>query len=67
MTQKIIGFVGFGEAAQCFAAHLAAKGVPAPLVFCDGPSNHPPYTDAFRRHGRNTSGHAGRHARRVDG
>lgn len=48
MTQKVIGFVGFGEAAQCFAAHLAAKGVPEPLVFCEGPTNHPPYTDAFR-------------------
>ena len=48
MTQKTIGFVGFGEAAQCFAAHLAAKGFPEPLVFCEGPTNHPPYTDAFR-------------------
>jgi hypothetical protein len=42
MTQKAIGFVGFGEAAQCFATDLAAKGVPEPLVFCEGPTNiHP--------------------------
>ena len=48
MTQKPIGFVGFGEAAQCFAAHLTGKGAPAPLVFCDGNTNHPPYSEAFR-------------------
>lgn len=36
MTQQVIGFVGFGEAAQCFAAHLAGKGGAAPLVFCEG-------------------------------
>jgi len=48
MTQQVIGFVGFGEAAQCFAAHLANKGVAELLAFCDGPTNHPPYTQAFR-------------------
>jgi len=44
----VIGFVGFGEAAQCFAAHLAAKGAAAPLVFCEGRTNHPPYSATFR-------------------
>ncbi|WP_338827661.1 NAD(P)-dependent oxidoreductase [Bradyrhizobium sp. 27S5] len=52
MTQQVIGFVGFGEAAQCFARHLAAKGRvkggSAPLVFCDGKTNRPPYSEAFR-------------------
>ncbi|MGY3588473.1 3-hydroxyisobutyrate dehydrogenase-like beta-hydroxyacid dehydrogenase [Bradyrhizobium sp. USDA 4341] len=48
MTQQVIGFVGFGEAAQCFAAHLAAKGGPAPLVFCAGKTNRPPYSEGFR-------------------
>ncbi|MHC2333793.1 NAD(P)-dependent oxidoreductase [Bradyrhizobium sp. USDA 4454] len=48
MTQQVIGFVGFGEAAQCFAAHLASKSGPAPLVFCEGKTNRPPYSDAFR-------------------
>jgi|UPI000412A397 3-hydroxyisobutyrate dehydrogenase-like beta-hydroxyacid dehydrogenase len=48
MTQKTIGFVGFGEAARCFAAHLARKGVPPPLVFCEGTTNRPPYSEAFR-------------------
>ena len=48
MTQQRIGFVGFGEAAQCFAAHLVSKGAAAPLVFCEGKTNHPPYPEAFR-------------------
>ena len=48
MTIPVIGFVGFGEAAQCFAAHLAAQGAPPMPVFCDGPTNHPPYSDGFR-------------------
>ena len=47
MTQTVIGFVGFGEAAQCFAAHLASKNLPETLVFCEGQTNHPPYTEAF--------------------
>ncbi|WP_229168307.1 NAD(P)-dependent oxidoreductase [Bradyrhizobium altum] len=49
MTEQMIGFVGFGEAAQCFAAHLAAKGGPTPLVFCEGKTNRPPYSEGFRR------------------
>ncbi|RVT97499.1 NAD(P)-dependent oxidoreductase [Rhodovarius crocodyli] len=48
MTIPVIGFVGFGEAAQCFAAHLAAQGAPPMPVFCDGPTNHPPYSAGFR-------------------
>ncbi|MCA6122960.1 NAD(P)-dependent oxidoreductase [Bradyrhizobium sp. WSM 1704] len=48
MPEQTIGFVGFGEAAQCFAAHLAGKGALAPLVFCEGKTNHPPYQEAFR-------------------
>lgn len=54
MSQVVVGFVGFGEAAQCFAAHLAARGVPS-VVFCEGGTNHPPYSAAFHatatRHG----------------
>jgi 3-hydroxyisobutyrate dehydrogenase-like beta-hydroxyacid dehydrogenase len=48
MTHQVIGFVGFGEAARCFAAHLAKQGVTELLAFCDGPSNHPPYSETFR-------------------
>ncbi|WP_246668173.1 MULTISPECIES: hypothetical protein [Bradyrhizobium] len=48
MTQRRIGFVGFGEAAQCFAAHLAGRHESAPLVFCEGKTNRPPYSEAFR-------------------
>ncbi|MEN3350823.1 MAG: hypothetical protein V7632_4458 [Bradyrhizobium sp.] len=48
MTHQKIGFVGFGEAAQCFAAHLVGNGAAAPLVFCEGKTNRPPYSDAFR-------------------
>ena len=44
----VIGFVGFGEAARCFAAHFAQSGIADMPVFCDGPTNHPPYSDAFR-------------------
>jgi 3-hydroxyisobutyrate dehydrogenase-like beta-hydroxyacid dehydrogenase len=44
----VIGFVGFGEAARCFAAHFAQQGAPAMPVFCDGRSNHPPYSADFR-------------------
>jgi len=48
MTTPVIGFVGFGEAAQCFAAHLATQGQPPMPVYCDGPTNRPPYSEAFR-------------------
>jgi 3-hydroxyisobutyrate dehydrogenase-like beta-hydroxyacid dehydrogenase len=48
MAHPTIGFVGFGEAAQCFGRHLAQRQVGEILTFCDGGSNHPPYTQAFR-------------------
>jgi 3-hydroxyisobutyrate dehydrogenase-like beta-hydroxyacid dehydrogenase len=48
MTGPVIGFVGFGEAARCFSAHLAAQGFRNILVFCEGPTNRPPYSPAFR-------------------
>jgi 3-hydroxyisobutyrate dehydrogenase-like beta-hydroxyacid dehydrogenase len=48
MTAPVIGFVGFGEAAQCFARHLTIKGAAAPLVFCEGRTNRPPYSEPFR-------------------
>jgi 3-hydroxyisobutyrate dehydrogenase-like beta-hydroxyacid dehydrogenase len=48
MTGPVVGFVGFGEAARCFSAHLAARGLSEILVFCDGATNRPPYSPAFR-------------------
>jgi 3-hydroxyisobutyrate dehydrogenase-like beta-hydroxyacid dehydrogenase len=45
----VIGFVGFGEAARCFATHLASRGATAMVAFCDGTSNRPPYSTAFRQ------------------
>lgn len=47
MSIPTIGFVGFGEAARCFARHLSEKGLPV-QAFCEGPTNHPPYPPAFR-------------------
>lgn len=47
MTSPVVGFVGFGEAAQCFARHLSAQTAGAPLVFCAGRTNRPPYTEGF--------------------
>ncbi|WP_051383079.1 NAD(P)-dependent oxidoreductase [Bradyrhizobium sp. WSM3983] len=47
MPQPKVAFVGFGEAAQCFASHLAAQ-TGAPIVaFCQGKTNAPPYSQAF--------------------
>lgn len=47
MPQSKVAFVGFGEAAQCFASHLAAQ-TGAPIVaFCQGKTNAPPYSQAF--------------------
>lgn len=43
----VIGFVGFGEAARCFAAHLVEQGA-AVQVFCEGMNNRPPYSEPFR-------------------
>ena len=48
MLQPKVAFVGFGEAAQCFASHLAARGVQPVLAFCQGNTNGPPYSKAFR-------------------
>ena len=48
MTVPVIGFVGFGEAAQCFAGHLAAQGVTGIVAFCEGRTNRPPYSEAFQ-------------------
>ncbi|MBR0959196.1 NAD(P)-dependent oxidoreductase [Bradyrhizobium japonicum] len=48
MPHPKVAFVGFGEAAQCFAKHLAAQ-TGAPIVaFCQGKTNAPPYSPAFR-------------------
>ena len=47
MRPPRIGFVGFGEAAQCFAAHLAKQDVGPILAYCHGRVNRPPYSDAF--------------------
>lgn len=49
MACPVIGFVGFGEAARCFATHLASRGTTGMLAFCDGASNRPPYSTAFRQ------------------
>jgi len=58
MTLPRIGFIGFGEAARCFARHFADLGVPEMTVFCDGATNRPPYTPGFtalvREHGAAT-------------
>ncbi|MBR0668897.1 NAD(P)-dependent oxidoreductase [Roseomonas hellenica] len=48
MTRPIIGFVGFGEAARCFCDHFAPRDAAELLVFCDGATNRPPYSPAFR-------------------
>lgn len=49
MTYPVIGFVGFGEAARCFASHLASRGVTGMLAFCAGQTNRPPYSGSFRQ------------------
>lgn len=47
MQHPRIGFVGFGEAAQCFAAQLSTQGVTPILAYCEGLTNKPPYSEAF--------------------
>ncbi|MDH2400944.1 DUF1932 domain-containing protein [Bradyrhizobium sp. SSUT18] len=47
MQHPRIGFVGFGEAAQCFASHLTAQGAGPILAYCNGNANRPPYSEAF--------------------
>lgn len=48
MQQPKIAFVGFGEAAQCFAKHLATQTRARIVAFCQGKTNAPPYSRAFR-------------------
>jgi len=48
MPQPKVAFVGFGEAAQCFAKHLAAQVGVQMIAFCQGKTNAPPYSQAFR-------------------
>ncbi|TFV37632.1 NAD(P)-dependent oxidoreductase [Bradyrhizobium frederickii] len=47
MQHPRIGFVGFGEAAQCFASHLTAQAVGPIMAYCHGNVNRPPYSEAF--------------------
>ncbi len=44
-----VGFVGFGEAARCFAAAFSEGLSGGTRVFCDGPRHSPPYDEAFLR------------------
>ncbi|EJN12000.1 beta-hydroxyacid dehydrogenase, 3-hydroxyisobutyrate dehydrogenase [Bradyrhizobium sp. YR681] len=48
MPQPKIAFVGFGEAARCFAKHLVAQTGIQVVAFCQGKTNAPPYSQAFR-------------------
>jgi 3-hydroxyisobutyrate dehydrogenase-like beta-hydroxyacid dehydrogenase len=48
MPQPKIAFVGFGEAARCFASHLTAQTGAPVFAFCQGKTNAPPYSQAFR-------------------
>lgn len=48
MAQPKIAFVGFGEAAQCFAKHLATQTGEPIAAFCQGKTNAPPYSQTFR-------------------
>jgi len=58
MSSPVIGFVGFGEAAQCFVRHLSANTDRTPLVFCAGRTNRPPYTTGFLYEVRQAGAHA---------
>jgi len=44
---KSVGFIGFGEAAEAFAAALRDAGVSQIVVYCDGRTNRPPYRRDF--------------------
>jgi len=44
---KSVGFVGFGEAAQCFAEALAGKVPDGVVVYCNGSRHFPPYDEEF--------------------
>lgn len=52
MSDLVVGFVGFGEAARCFASHLAQQQAGKILAFCSGRTNRPPYSEPFRAHAR---------------
>jgi 3-hydroxyisobutyrate dehydrogenase-like beta-hydroxyacid dehydrogenase len=43
---KSVGFVGFGEAARCFAGAFSNTDT-AVGIFCNGRSNRPPYSTVF--------------------
>lgn len=48
MSAPVIGFIGFGEAAHCFAQHLSTQGFGKTVAFASGGTNRPPYSAAFR-------------------
>lgn len=43
-----VGFIGFGEAAVCFAQHLASYPDIEQYVYCNGQHNRPPYSSEFK-------------------
>ncbi|MCM2467314.1 NAD(P)-dependent oxidoreductase [Agrobacterium vitis] len=49
MSDLTVGFIGFGEAASCFSKHLKEQPSMRLLVFCNGRTNRPPYSEAFLR------------------
>ena len=49
MSDLTIGFIGFGEAASCFSRHLKHQPSTRLLVFCNGRTNRPPYSESFIR------------------
>lgn len=49
MSDLTIGFIGFGEAASCFSWHLKDQPSTRLLVFCNGRTNRPPYSESFIR------------------
>ncbi len=49
MSDLTIGFIGFGEAASCFSRHLKALPSTRRLVYCNGRTSRPPYSEDFIR------------------
>lgn len=43
-----VGWIGFGEAAEYFAGHLATYDDVEQYAYCNGSHNRPPYSDEFR-------------------
>jgi len=70
VTQPVIGFIGFGEAARCFSRHFADRGLGEILAFCSGKTNRPPYSAGFRaaaaEHGANLVDSLAELVRRCD-